>query len=87
MNQLTRVQVYLNPKDLSLVDEIASEIKIKRSQIIRDLVSSVANSYAKTTDLLKISRKPNLKTWMELKGSEVSKTGDLGLRVDEIYNG
>ena len=86
MNQLTRIQVYVDPDNLAVVDEIAKGIKIKRSQIIRDVVASVANSYAKTAELLKTDRKPNLKTWLELKGVEKSKTGDLGLRVDEIYN-
>lgn len=85
-NQLTRIQVYVEPDNLELVDEIAREIKIKRSQIIRDVVASVVNAYVKTINLLKLGKKPKLKTWLELKGTEVSKTGDLGLRVDEIYN-
>lgn len=87
MNQLTRVQVYLNPDDVSLVDEIASQIKIKRSQIIREAVAAATNVYVKTIDLLKTSRKPKLTTWLELAGVEKSKSSDLGLRVDEIYNG
>jgi len=86
MNQLTRVQVYLNPDDLSFIDQIVSGIKINRSQIIRDAVSAVANNYVKTVNLITRSKKPRVKTWIELIGFETSKTGDLGLRVDEIYH-
>ncbi|EKD62520.1 MAG: hypothetical protein ACD_52C00138G0003 [uncultured bacterium] len=86
ISQLTRIQVYVEPKNLAVVDEIAKEIKIKRSQIIRDVVASVVNSYVKTAQLLKIDKINNLKTWLELKGAEESKLKDLGLRVDEIYN-
>ena len=86
ISQLTRIQVYVEPKNLAVADEIAKEIKIKRSQIIRDVVASVVNSYVKTAQLLKIDKINNLKTWLELKGAEESKLKDLGLRVDEIYN-
>lgn len=86
MNQLTRVQVYLDPNDLSLIDEIASIIKVRRSQIIREALKAVANTYIKTIDLLQTAHKPKIKTWLELAGIEESKTGDLGSRVDEIYN-
>ena len=78
--------MYLDPNDLSLVDEISTELRIKRSQIIRDLATSVANAYAKTAAVLKSDRKPRLTTWLQLAGVERSMTGDLGLRVDEIYN-
>jgi len=86
INQLTRIQVYVDPNNLALIDEIAKSIKVKRSQIIRDVTASVANSYVKTAQLLKLDVKPNLKTWLELRGVEESKTKDLGMRVDEIYN-
>jgi len=87
INQLTRIQVYVEPDNLILVDEIAKEIKIKRSQIIRDALAGVANVYTKTLSLLKTAKRPKLKTWLELAGVENSKSGNLGLRVDEIYNG
>ena len=86
-SQLVRVQAYLDPQNLEKIDEIARGINISRSQIIRDALAAVANGYIKTINLLTQTHKPKIKTWLELAGVEESKTGDLGLRVDEIYNG
>jgi len=81
---LSRVQVYLNPDNLSVVDEIAEEIRIKRSQIIRDAVQAVAIRYAKITHLIKpIKHKKN--ALLAMHGIGVSKTGKVGLNIDEIY--
>lgn len=91
MNQLQRVQVYLDPKDLSVMDMVAKAIKIKRSQIIRDLMrsaASVAHRYIETYNIVEPKRhfKDRLKIWKGLFAIGQSKTGDLGLRIDEIYN-
>lgn len=83
-NQLTRIQVYVEPDNLALVDEIAKEIKIKRSQIIRDALGAVVINYIKTKLLLKPT--PSEKNALiEMGGIAVSKTGTVGLNVDEIY--
>jgi len=84
MNQLTRVQVYLDPYDVVVLDQIARQIKIKRSQIIRDATKAVARRYADTISLLET--KPTQKNPLtELIGIETSKTGQIGLNIDEIY--
>lgn len=83
-NQLTRIQVYVEPDNLALVDEIARDIKIKRSQIIRDALDAVVNNYIRTKLLIKpSSSKKN--ALIEMGGIAVSKTGTVGLNVDEIY--
>lgn len=81
---LTRVQVYLNPEDVSLLDELAKQIRVTRSQIIRDATNAVAMRYAQIADFLakKISKKNPL---CELAGFEKSKTGRVGLDIDQIY--
>lgn len=82
--QLTRIQVYLDPTDVSLLDQLAGHIKITRSQIIRDATHSVATRYARVARVLATpSASPNPLT--ELIGVEQSKTGRIGLNVDEIY--
>ena len=86
MNQLTRVQVYLDPNNLSIIDKVASGIKINRSQIIRDAVEAATDKYSETLKLLKKKKKPNLALWLSMAGIEKSKTGRVGLNVDEIYN-
>ena len=85
MNNLVRVQLYLNPENLSLVDEVAKDLKVSRSQIIRDAVTAAVDKYSETVRLIKMKTKPNLKLWMDMVGIEKSKTGTVGLNVDEIY--
>ncbi len=86
MNQLQRVQVYLDPKNLTLLDELASGINVGRSVIIRDAVAGVVKRYNQLFSLLKAPKNPKIDLWMDLAGIEESKSGDLGLRVDEIYH-
>lgn len=82
--QLTRVQVYLDKEDISLLDNLAKKLKVTRSQIIRDATKAVADRYIRTFALIrtgKLKKNP----LMELIGIEESKTGRVGLEVDEIY--
>lgn len=81
---LTRVQVYLNPRDVSLLDELARLINVKRSQIIRDVTGAVAARYEQVAAFL-LAKKPKSNPLMELAGIEKSKTGRVGLNVDDIY--
>lgn len=83
-NQLVRVQVYLDPKDVSLLDQLAKSINVTRSQIIRDVTKAVAKRYERTAYLLE-SKKTKKDPLLELVGIEESKTGTVGLNVDEIY--
>ena len=83
MNQLTRVQVYLDQHFLNIIDKISKEDKVSRSKIIRDAIQSHVEKLAnKKKNVRKKSRKSAL---MEMAGIEVSKTGTVGLNVDEIY--
>lgn len=82
---MARVQVYLNPQDVNLVDVIAEKINIKRSQVIRDAISAIALRYAEVAQFLTV-KKPLRNPLLELVGMEKSKTGKVGLNVDEIYN-
>ena len=83
-SQLVRVQVYVNPDNLSKVDELVKEIKITRSQIIRDALDAVVIRYIKTKHLLKpIKNKKN--ALIAMSGVGISKTGKVGLNIDEIY--
>lgn len=84
MNQLTRVQVYLNPDNLSLVDELSRELNVSRSQIMRDALDAVATRYVKAKELIK-PKKSRKNALLAMIGIEKSKTGTVGLNVDEIY--
>lgn len=83
--QLTRVQVYLDPQDLSLLDQLAKQIKVTRSQIIRDATKAVATRYEQVASLLTTPTQVS-NPLKDLIGIELSKTGKVGLNVDEIYH-
>lgn len=83
-HQLTRVQIYLEKEDLSLLDQVASKIKVTRSQIIREASKAVAEKFIRTLEVLE-EGKSKTSPLMELIGIETSRTGRLGLDVDEIY--
>ncbi|MBU1323408.1 ribbon-helix-helix domain-containing protein [Patescibacteria group bacterium] len=82
---MARVQVYLNPQDVSLVDTIAEKINIKRSQVIRDAINAIALRYVQVAQFLTV-KKPLKNPLLELGGMEVSKTGRASINVDEIYS-
>lgn len=84
-NQLTRVQVYLDPHDVTLIDRVAKRLKIKRSQIIRDATKAVALRYGRTYELLESKPLKIKNPLFDLIGFEKSKTGTVGLNVDDIY--
>lgn len=82
---MARVQVYLNPQDVGILDVLAQHINIKRSQILRDITNSVATRYEQVAQML-VAKKTKTNPLMELAGIEKSKTGKVGINVDEIYN-
>ena len=81
-NNLVRVQIYLEPDNLYIIDRIAKEKKLTRSKVIRDAIEKHATKLVKK-DLFK--RKGGKNALIEMGGMGVSKTGKVGLNVDEIY--
>lgn len=83
---LDRVQVYLDPYHVSQLDQIAKTIRVKRSQIIRDAVSAIAQRYTDVTTFLTPLRHPKSKNaFLTFAGIGISKTGKLSENIDEIY--
>lgn len=83
MNQLTRVQVYLDPDNLAIIDNIAKDIKVTRSKIIREAIQKHVKKFANKKKT--VNKKPKKSALMEMAGIEVSKTGTVGLNIDDIY--
>lgn len=81
---LLRTQVYLEGEDLSLLDELARQIHVTRSQIIREATRAVAQHYAKLVQLT-LGKRTRTNPIKELIGIEESKTGQVGLSVDDLY--
>jgi hypothetical protein len=81
---MNRYQIYLDPKDVRVLDDVSEELKLTRSAVIRDVISRAAREYEK---VLKASKKISLKKHplMRMVGIGRSKTGDVAKGVDEIY--
>ena len=83
---LVRVQSYFKPHQVEFLDLLSGKIGVNRSQILRDLAEAVVVQYYKVGEFVstkpkKIKKNPLL----DLVGAEKSKTGTVGLNVDEIY--
>ncbi|TSC88153.1 MAG: hypothetical protein G01um101416_176 [Microgenomates group bacterium Gr01-1014_16] len=81
---LSRVQIYMEPDRLMMLDLISNRIKINRSQIIRDLTKPIALAYGKVVDFMTSTPKGK-NPLLKLSGIEKSKTGHISENVDEIY--
>lgn len=82
---LLRTQVYLNGEDISLLDELARQIRVSRSQIIRDATKAVAYQYAKLVQLT-LGKSQGTNPLKDLIGLEESRTGRVGFSVDDQYH-
>lgn len=76
---LARVQVYLDPQDVALLDIVAVRQGVTRSKIIREAVRDKAKKY------IEVKPKAGRSYLLEMIGMGKSKTGTVGLNVDEIY--
>ena len=81
---MQRYQIYLEPKSVNVLDELAKLTNFSRSQIIRDVISRMAREYEK---LLGSHTKSQMKNNPLLKMAGFAKSGTPGLatRVNEIY--
>lgn len=83
--QLVRYQVYLNPQDVSVLTRLAHVSKVSRSQIIRDATKAVADRYLKMSRYYRPEPPLDQNPLLRLIGIEKSRTGTVGLHVDDIY--
>mgnify|MGYP003393096899 CR=1 FL=1 len=81
---MQRYQIYLEPESVGVLDELAKLTSFSRSQIIRDVISSMAKKYEK---LLEVHTESQMKNNPLLKMAGFAKSGTPGLatRVNEIY--
>ena len=77
---LARVQVYLDPQDVALLDTIATRKGVTRSKIIREAVRDKAKKY------IRVKPKTKKNYLLELIGVGKSKISNLAMNVDEIYH-
>lgn len=81
---MNRYQIYLDPKDVNVLDELANLTNFSRSQIIRDVIDKMAREYEK---ILEKRSKKTLKNNPLLKMAGMAKGGlkNISENVDDIY--
>lgn len=81
---MNRYQIYLNPENVNVLDELARLTNISRSKIIRDVIDKMAKEYEK---ILEKTAKKAFKNNPLLKMAGMAKGGlkNIAENVDEIY--
>ncbi len=80
---MQRYQIYLKPKTVSTLTDLAKELGMSRSQIIRDVIERVSDQYNK---LLKAVTRTRAKNNPLLKMAGFAKLGkNISENIDEIY--
>lgn len=78
-----RYQIYLKPQTVSTLTDLAKELDMSRSQIIRDVVERMSDQYSK---LLKANIKAKARNNPLLKMAGFAKLGkNIAENIDEIY--
>ncbi|MBI4039031.1 CopG family transcriptional regulator [Candidatus Daviesbacteria bacterium] len=80
---MQRYQIYLKPNTVSILTELAKELNMSRSQIIRDVIERMSDQYSR---LLKAVIKARIKNNPLLKMAGFTKLGkNIAENIDEIY--
>lgn len=81
---MNRYQIYLDPKDVNILDELAKLTDFSRSQIIRDVISRMVREYEK---LLKIHAKNTFKNnpLLKMAGFAKGPTKNISQNMKEDY--
>lgn len=82
---MNRYQVYLNPDRVLIIDDLAQELDISRSQIFRDVLDRVTLGYEKLLRSAVAIREKNSNPLLKMAGFAKSSTGRVSENIDEIY--
>lgn len=81
---MNRYQIYLNPKSVDILDNLARLTNISRSQIIRDVIDKMAKEYERLLIKTEASRMKN-NPLLKMAGFAKGPNKDISKNVDEIY--
>lgn len=81
---MNRYQIYLNPESVNIFDQVASELDLSRSQIVRDWIDRIAKEYKKALTYTKKFHSKN-DPLLKMMGIGRSSTGRISSDVDSIY--
>lgn len=81
---MDRYQIYLNPKSVDVFDQVAVDLGLSRSHIVRDWFDRIALEYEKMLMAKRVSGLKN-NPLLKMSGIGKSNTPDLSEDVDSIY--
>lgn len=79
-----RYQIYLEPTDINVLDELAQLTNFSRSQIIRDVINKMAKEYKKLLEATE-KRRMNNNPLLKMAGFAKGPARDLAHNVNDIY--
>ena len=81
---MQRYQIYLKPQTVSTLSDLAKELGMSRSQIIRDVIERVSDQYQKLIKAATTSRLKN-NPLLKMAGFAKGPNRDISRNVNEIY--
>lgn len=81
---MNRYQIYLNPKSVSVLDNMAEMSSLTRSEIIRDVIDLMAYKYAQ---LLKAAQNTQVRNnpLLKMAGFAKGPSENISQKIKEIY--
>lgn len=81
---MQRYQIYLKSNTVSILTDLAKELDVSRSQIIRDVIERMAGQYQKLIKAAAVSRAKN-NPLLKMAGFAKGPKRDISRNVNEIY--
>lgn len=81
---MNRYQIYLNPKSVNIFDQVAVDLGLSRSHLVRDWFDRIALEYEKILTAKRVSGLKN-NPLLKMSGMGKSNTPNLSENVDSIY--
>lgn len=81
---MNRYQLYLDPKDVGILDELARLTSFSRSQIIRDVIARMARVYEKLLETQSRKRSEN-DPILKMAGFAKGPDKNISENIDEDY--
>ncbi len=79
-----RYQIYLKPQSVNILAELAKDLNISRSQIIRDVIDRMAKEYEKLIKAKETFRMKN-NPLLKMAGFAKGPNRDISRDVNDIY--
>ena len=82
---MNRYQIYLDPNRVLVIDDLAQELDMSRSQILRDALDRISLGYQKLLRSAVAIREKSSNPLLKMAGFAQSPTGKVSENIDEIY--